>query len=112
MGESTPFFEVASFVDRARDAGATEETPVRAVPLEQDDSIIDHLVIELDSSARPAAPTVGVSVTVLRQLRDLLGEIHASDGDVRTLSSAIADAHRTVVKLVDGESIGQEIDWT
>lgn len=39
VGERTPFSEIASFVDRAREAGATQETPVQAVPVEQDDSI-------------------------------------------------------------------------
>lgn len=66
----------------------------------------------MNSSVLPTAPTIDVPVTVLRQLRDLLGEIHASDGDVRTLSGAIANAHEVVVKLADGEDIGQEIDWT
>ncbi|MEO6083952.1 MAG: hypothetical protein ABIQ18_12700 [Umezawaea sp.] len=112
VGGSTPFSEITAFVDRARDAGATPDTPVEAVPVPQDDSIIECLTIELDTSVHPTTSTIGVPVTVLRQLRDLLGEIRSSDGDVRPLARSIADAHEAVVKLADGEGIGQEIDWT
>ncbi|WP_285508593.1 hypothetical protein [Actinokineospora sp. NBRC 105648] len=45
-------------------------------------------------------------------MRDLLGELDASDGDVRTLARAIADAHEAAGKLADGKDVGREIDWT
>lgn len=111
VGASSPFSEIASFVDRARDAGAKAETPVQAVPVFQDESIIDYLAIELDAATHVATTTVAVPITVVRQLRDLLGDLQASDGDVRDLASEIAYAHEALVKLSDGEDIGQQIEW-
>jgi hypothetical protein len=41
-----------------RDPGATADTPVRAVPVDQNDMIIDHLAIELDSAV-PSVSNLG-----------------------------------------------------
>jgi hypothetical protein len=83
LGESAPFSEVAAFVDRARAAGATADTPVQAVPVAQDDSIIDYLSIELDAHTASSGgdAIVNVHINVIRQLRDLLDQLRTSEGD-------------------------------
>jgi hypothetical protein len=113
LGESAPFSEVAAFVDRARAAGATADTPVQAVPVAQDDSIIDYLGIELDVhvDTPDGDAIVNVHINVIRQLRDLLDQLRTSDGDVRDRIGEIAQANAVLANLADGHDVGDHIDW-
>jgi hypothetical protein len=113
LGESAPFSEVAAFVDRARAAGATADTPVQAVPVAQDDSIIDYLGIELDAhvDTPDGDAIVNVHINVIRQLRDLLDQLRTSDGDVRDRIGEIAQANAVLANLADGHDVGDHIDW-
>jgi hypothetical protein len=113
LGESAPFSEVAAFVDRARAAGATADTPVQAVPVAQDDSIIDYLGIELDAHTASSGGDVivNVHINVIRQLRDLLDQLRTSEGDVLNRIGEIARANAVLADLADGRDVGDHIDW-
>ncbi|MFF0144485.1 hypothetical protein ATK36_3338 [Amycolatopsis sulphurea] len=109
--QSSPFSELAALVDCAREAGASADTPVRAVPSMQDTDIVDHLLVELDSTAVPAPKKVAVSLAVVQELRTLLGDMRESDGDIRDFKAGLQACHEALVELADGEDIGNEITW-
>lgn len=79
-----PFGELEMFVKQALSAGATADTPVTAVPVENNDEMIDALRIEFGHTG-PAQ----VEREDLDELLDLLSEIEKNDGDARVQLRAI-----------------------
>uniref|UniRef100_UPI003F492244 hypothetical protein n=1 Tax=Amycolatopsis sp. CA-096443 TaxID=3239919 RepID=UPI003F492244 len=107
--QSGSFSELAALVDRAREAGANADTPVRAVASPHDENVVDYLLVELHSTAVPAPEKVTVSLSIIQELRTLLGDIRESDGDVRTFSARLQACHKALVELAEGKDIGDKI---
>lgn len=78
-----PFGELASFVEHARNAGATSDTPITPVAAEQDPSILIALRVELDEpTSQPA--DLRIKRADIKELIDLLTDIEDNDGDARS----------------------------
>lgn len=94
-----PFGELASFVEHARQAGATRDTPVVAVPTEQDPSILIALRVEMDELANQPAE-LRVERDDVKELLDLLAEIDDNDGDARSQLHVVRELRQRLTHIV------------
>ncbi|MFE6925968.1 hypothetical protein ACFVAV_33495 [Nocardia sp. NPDC057663] len=83
-GDTMPFGELEMFVKQAISAGATPDTLVTAVPVDNHDEMVDSLRIEFDQVG-----PVRVERQDLAELLGLLAEIEQNDGDARAQLRAI-----------------------
>lgn len=93
------FGELAGFVEHARNAGATEETPVIAVPAEQDPSILIALRVEMNELANRPAAKLRVDRDDVKDLLDLLTEIDDNDGDARSQLHAVRELRQRLTSI-------------
>lgn len=77
-----PFSKLAGFVEHARMAGATADTPVVAVGAPQEPSILISLRVEMDGLAVRGAD-LRIDRDDVKELLDVLAEIDENEGDAR-----------------------------
>jgi hypothetical protein len=92
------FGELVSFVDHARNAGATPDTPVMAVGADQDPDMLVALRVEFDDLAarQPADPQITREdvkelITILATIEDNEGDARSHLGTVRELRDHLTD---------------------
>jgi hypothetical protein len=98
-GESVPFGDLQTFVERARSAGADPDTLV-VVATPQDDSLISAFQVEVDGSSpadRPSAICLVRSDIV--EAIAVLEAIEDNEGDARMQLAAVRELRQRLTKL-------------
>ena len=99
-GESVPFGELASFVERAASSGADSDTPVAAVAVEQDDSIIASFRVEVDGTPSTSRSTfVCLDRSDVVEAIAVFEAIEDNEGDARMQLGAVRELRQKLTKL-------------
>jgi hypothetical protein len=99
-GESVPFGDLASFVERAYALGAQADTPVLAATAPKDDLIIAAFRVELDAaSATDRPPIVCLERSDVADAIAMLEAIEDNEGDARMQLAAVRQLRQRLTKL-------------